>query len=83
MEDRIRIKCIQAVCDIEVVTDICIGIVGIPIPRFSIDVGLVQLAAVLATEVGYRDSAGVTSIDLREGGRDNLAWADTHAGLAP
>jgi len=83
VEHRIRIKRIQAVCDIEVVADVCVGVVGIPIPRFSIDIGLVQLAAILATEVCYRYSARVTSIDLREGGRDYLAGADTHAGLAP
>lgn len=83
MEHRIRVKCIQAVCDIEVVADIGVGVVGITIPRISIDVGLVQLAAILTTEVGYRDTAGIASIDLREGGRDYLAWADTHAGLGP
>ena len=68
MEGRIRVKCIQAVCDIEVVADVSVGVVGVAIPWRSIYIGLVQLTTILTTEIGDGDSSRVTGVDLGEGG---------------
>ena len=83
MENWILFKWIDAVCDVQVVTDIGVSVVCIAVRRLSIDVGLVQFAGVLASQVRDSNSPWVPCVNLRECSRDYLNGADSDTGLLP
>ena len=66
MEYGVWVERIQTVGDIQVVADVCIGIVGIAIPWTTVNVRFVQFTGVVATKVGNCNSSGIACINLRK-----------------
>ena len=66
LEDRILVQGVQAVGDVEIVTHVRRGVVGVAVPWVSVDVRHAKGAGVLAAEVGDGHPAGVTGDDLWE-----------------
>ena len=72
MEYRIFIECVQTVGDVQVVTDVGVGVVRIAIPSGTVQIGLTQFTRILTSKICDCDSSRVACIDLREGVGDNL-----------